>query len=105
LVVAARLAAQPPDRPLDQKSFLTECVAVGQQYVLQKRLQNPECVSRELFGNALLLAGNRGLLDPKADGIAAGRARFAAEMSAMVTAVAAIDEYDQQIRAGIRKPH
>jgi glycerol-3-phosphate O-acyltransferase len=104
-VVAERLAAQPPDRPLDQKSFLTECVAVGQQYVLQKRLQNPECVSRELFGNALLLAGNRGLLDPKADGIAAGRARFAAEMSAMVTAVAAIDEYDQQIRAGIRKPH
>jgi glycerol-3-phosphate O-acyltransferase len=79
-------------------------VAVGQQYVLQKRLQNPECVSRELFGNALLLAGNRGLLEPDGEDLAANRRLFADELSAAVAAVAAIDQYDQHMRTGAREP-
>jgi glycerol-3-phosphate O-acyltransferase len=103
-IVADRLAAHPVDSAVDQKTFVTECVAVGQQYVLQRRLQNPECVSRELFGNALLLAANRGLLEPGSDDLAANRRLFADELTATVAAVAAIDEYDQHMRTGVRGP-
>jgi len=103
-IVADRLAAHPADSTIAQKSFLTECVSVGQQYVLQKRLQNPECVSRELFGNALLLARNRGLLDPGGEELAANRRHFANELSAAVAAVATIDKYDQHMRTGAREP-
>ncbi len=103
-IVADRLAAHPVDSAVDQKTFVTECVAVGQQYVLQRRLQNPECVSRELFGNALLLAANRGLLEPGSDDLASNRRLFADELTATVAAVAAIDEYDQHMRTGVRGP-
>jgi glycerol-3-phosphate O-acyltransferase len=99
-IVADRLAEWPIDSPVEQQSFLAECVAVGRQYVLQKRLYNPECVSRELFGNGVLLARNRGLLEaPANDELSLKRRQFADEMAAAVTAVAAIDEYDQHVRA------
>ncbi len=99
-IVADRLAAHPADVPVDERKFLARCSAVGRQYVLQKRLRNPECVSRELFGNALALAANRGLLQPGADHLMAKRHRFAEETAAAVSAVAAIGELDYQLRHG-----
>jgi hypothetical protein len=52
-----------------------------------------------LFGNAFLLAGNRGLLESGGAGdLARRRRQFADEMAAAVAAVAAIDEYDQHVR-------
>jgi glycerol-3-phosphate O-acyltransferase len=99
-IVADRLAAHPSDAPVDEKKFLANCVAVGRQYVLQKRLRNPECVSRELFGNALALAANRGLLQPGADDLAERRRRFAEEAAAAVSGVTAIGELDYQLRHG-----
>jgi glycerol-3-phosphate O-acyltransferase len=100
-IVADRLAAQPVDATIQQAAFLEECVAVGRQYVLQQRLNNPECVSRELFANALLLAGNRGLLETGSNELAENRERFAAELAAAVNALTAIDEYDQHRRIDI----
>ena len=97
-IVADRLAAHPLDAPVDEQKFLAQCVAVGRQYVLQKRLGNPECVSRELFTNALALAANRGLLQSGADGLADKRRRFAAETAAAVADVAAIGELDYRLR-------
>ena len=41
---------------------------------MQRRLQNPECVSKELFGNAMQLAANRNLLKPGSEGLAKRRA-------------------------------
>ena len=64
--------------------------------MLQRRLQNPECVSKELFGNAMQLAGNRNLLRPGTEGLANRRAAFAAELAELVTAVGAIDKLDRQ---------
>ncbi len=93
-IVADRLAECPVDGKVDKKILTEECVAVGKQYVLQQRLRNPECVSREIFGNALSLAANRGLLGP-GDEMAKRRKELAEELKAAVLAVDAIDTLDQ----------
>ena len=95
-VVAERLAAQPVDRPIDKAAFIAECVNVGKQYLMQRRLQNPECVSKELFGNAMQLAANRNLIKPGSEGLAKRRSEFADELAAFVTAVGEIDTLDRQ---------
>ncbi|WP_024800734.1 glycerol-3-phosphate 1-O-acyltransferase [Nocardia sp. BMG51109] len=80
LVVADRLAAREDTAPLDRKQFITECLAVGRQMLLQRRLHSPESVSSELFDTALKLADNHGLLDPpSADSPAAQDVSGAAE--------------------------
>ncbi|MGY2027282.1 glycerol-3-phosphate 1-O-acyltransferase [Nocardia gipuzkoensis] len=63
LVVAERLAARDAGDEIDRKEFITECVAVGKQMMLQQRLHSPESVSTELFTSALKLADNYGLLE------------------------------------------
>jgi len=68
LVVADRLAAEPPDPlPVDENRLLTDCLAVGQQWLLQHRITSAESVSLELFRTALRVAGKRGLLVGDAD--------------------------------------
>ncbi|WP_203336983.1 lysophospholipid acyltransferase [Nocardioides limicola] len=61
LVVADRLAAQ--DGPVDEREFLAECVRVGEQWALQRRIASEESVSMELFRTALRMARHRGLVD------------------------------------------
>ncbi|MEU1986263.1 glycerol-3-phosphate 1-O-acyltransferase [Nocardia sp. NPDC019395] len=63
LVVAERLAAQEATAQIDRKNFIAECVSVGRQMLLQKRLHSTESVSTELFGSALELAANHGLIE------------------------------------------
>ena len=87
-VVADRLAAQAPGAPIDEKAFLDECIAVGRQYLLQQRVLHPECLSRELFTNALRLAANRELVAPGDEALAERRRVFAAECEAHVKALA-----------------
>ncbi|WP_293373247.1 1-acyl-sn-glycerol-3-phosphate acyltransferase [Nevskia sp.] len=94
-IVADRLAAQAPDAKIDKKKLTEECVKVGRQYVLQKRLSSPECVSREVFGNALSLAANRDLLKPGSPDLAARRQAFADELASVVERLAAIEKLDQ----------
>jgi glycerol-3-phosphate O-acyltransferase len=96
LVVADRLAAQPADRAVDRAALVDECSRVGRQYLLQRRLRNPEAVSRELFGNALLLADNRGLLAPGTERLAERRQAFVEEIAVAVRALAAIEELEQR---------
>ncbi len=91
LVVADRLAAEPPDpRPVDENRLLTDCLAVGQQWQLQHRITSAESVSLELFRTALRVAGKRGLLVGNAD--AAARREFTAEVAADVRRADAIAE-------------
>jgi glycerol-3-phosphate O-acyltransferase len=101
-IVADRLAAQPVEQKIDKQALTEECVKVGRQYVLQRRLRHPECVSREIFGNALQLAANRDLLKPGAPDLAERRAAFARELEAAVRSVAAIDELDRARHAEAR---
>jgi glycerol-3-phosphate O-acyltransferase len=89
MVVADRLAAHPPG-PVDERSFLDECIGVGRQYRLQQRIHSAESISTELFRSALALAAGRGLLaDPDNDpgDIARRREAFAAELGEVVDRV------------------
>jgi len=91
-VVADRLAAHPPG-PVDEKSFLEECIGVGRQYRLQQRIHSTESISKELFKNALSLAAGRGLLtDPGSDpdeaaALTRQREAFATELREVVDRV------------------
>jgi glycerol-3-phosphate O-acyltransferase len=79
-VVADRLAAHHPGAPIDEPAFLAECLGVGRQYLLQRRLDSPESISAELFRGALSLAANRGLVEPGGDDLRERREAFAAEV-------------------------
>ncbi|ATL71500.1 glycerol-3-phosphate 1-O-acyltransferase [Nocardia terpenica] len=94
LVVAERLAARDATTPLDHKQFIDECLAVGKQMLLQQRLHSPESVSSELFGTALKLADNHGLLDTGEPELRTRRAAFAAELrtiGARISRLATLD--------------
>lgn len=79
-IVADRLAQWPVDEAFDEKRFLDECLRVGMQRVLQRRIGSEESVSLELFKPALRLAGHRGLLDVNTPELAKLRSDFAEEV-------------------------
>jgi glycerol-3-phosphate O-acyltransferase len=89
-VVADRLAAWPEDEVLDEAEFLRECLRVGRQWVLQRRLASEESVSLELFKPALQLARRRDLVAPGGTGLSARRAAFRDELAALVRRVETI---------------
>ncbi|WP_280402035.1 glycerol-3-phosphate 1-O-acyltransferase [Nocardia carnea] len=101
LVVAERLAAREPVADIDHKQFIAECVSVGRQMLLQKRLHSTESVSTELFGSALKLAANHGLVDAADPGseksvaaLAEARAEFAERLRTIgirISRAAALD--------------
>jgi glycerol-3-phosphate O-acyltransferase len=94
LVVAERLAARPPDRPVEEQEFLDECAGVGQQMLLQGRLHGPESLSRELFASAVKLAANLDLIEPGGPDLAGRRREFAAHLHDVVARLIIIDEID-----------
>ncbi len=65
-IVADRLAAAE-DESFDEDSFLTECLEVGKQWELQRRIASAESRSMELFKTALRLARHRELVDGSDD--------------------------------------
>ncbi len=77
-VVADTLAARDPSF-IDEKKLLVDCGAVGRQYLLQKRIQSEESVSKHLFQTGLQLVKNQKLMDAT-DNVAARRHAFAAEL-------------------------
>ncbi len=83
-VVADRLAEWEADEVFDEKRFLDECLRVGKQWVLQRRLASEESVSLELFKPALRLAGHRGLLDSTTPELSKLRREFADEITSTV---------------------
>ncbi len=86
-VLADRLAAADPSVPVDADALVAESIGVGQQRALQRTIHSPESVSKDLFSNALQLAGNRGLLEGEASELAEGRTAFAAELADAVRRV------------------
>ena len=83
-VLAERLAAREAGAPTDESAFLVECLASGRQLLMQQRIHSPEAISKELFGNALQLAANRGLTTAGSDQLAERRRAFAAELSTTI---------------------
>jgi glycerol-3-phosphate O-acyltransferase len=85
----------------DEPAFLARCLARGEQYRLQRRVQSAESVSTVLFATALKLASNRGLLAPGTEGLAARRAEFAAELRLVIRRVDAVAALAASRRAGL----
>ena len=81
-VVADRLAAWDDDDTdsFDEARFLDECLRVGRQWAMQRRLANAESVSLELFKPALQLARHRDLIQSRAPGLVERRRAFATEV-------------------------
>ncbi len=98
LIVAERLAARDERRDLDMEKFLTECLGVGRQMLLQRRVHGPESISRELFASALRLAANRDLIDPGRQDVRERREAFAAELRDVAARIGRIADLDAQLR-------
>jgi len=79
-VVGDLLKRQDPGKPVDEAAFVRDGLALGRQYVLQRHIVQAESVFKVLFGTALKLARNRGLLEPGGPECAEGRRAFASEI-------------------------
>jgi glycerol-3-phosphate O-acyltransferase len=91
-IVADRLVAYE-DEPFEEKAFLAECLQVGRQWELQRRIANAESRSMELFKTALRLAEHRGLFDGDDRGdLAKRRQQFADEIATATRRVNEIAE-------------
>ena len=91
-IVADRLAAYE-DESFDEEAFLAECLRVGKQWELQRRIANAESRSMELFKTALRLARHRELVDGSDDpDIAQRRREFADEIATAIRRVNTIAE-------------
>jgi glycerol-3-phosphate O-acyltransferase len=87
LVVADCLAARDPAEELDRSAFIRDCIGLGRQYELQRRLDSPESISKELFDSAFRLAANRELVKPGASDLGERRRAFADEIRTEVRRV------------------
>ncbi|MBW2360770.1 MAG: glycerol-3-phosphate 1-O-acyltransferase [Deltaproteobacteria bacterium] len=99
-VVADHLASLSHAQAADETELLRACLAWGQQYVLQRRIQSREAVSRSLLQTGLRLAGHRGLLDAASPTLAEERRQFADELRETLGRVDAIDALGAARRAG-----
>ena len=96
-IVADRLAALE-DESFDEDAFLAECLEVGKQWELQRRIASAESRSMELFKTALRLARHRELVDGfEEPDIAERRRQFADQIA---TAIRRVNTIAQLARTG-----
>ncbi len=99
-VFADALQNRDPTSAVDEAALLDQCLALGKQYALQRRVKRQESVSKVLFGTALKLAKNRGLLEPGPEQ-AAHRAAFAEEIRESIRRVDAVEGLLRARQAGL----
>jgi glycerol-3-phosphate O-acyltransferase len=100
-VVADTLARRKPEAAFEADAFLDQCLRVGRQYLLQRRVLSPDAVSKTLFESGLRLARNRGLVDPGPADLAERRRAFAAEIRDALRRVEIIEALAAARRAGM----
>ena len=100
-VVAEILTRRDPEASFDEARFLAECLALGRQRLLQRRMHSGSSVSKVLFQTALKLARNRGLVDAGAPDLGARRQAFAAEIRDALRRTEAIAALAASRRAGL----
>ncbi len=89
--------------PAHNKSFTADCLALGQQYRLQRRINSPESISKALFGTALKLASNRGLLEGEESEVRQRRQELAGEIRDAIRYIDAIEALAKARQAGLLK--
>ena len=87
--------------PYKEADFLAQTLALGRQYLLQKRVQRAESVSKTLFATAAQAAAHQQLTDATGKDVAGRRAAFAAEMHLLLRRIDAIDVLQAARRVGV----
>jgi len=96
LVVAEALADFDHDVPVDRAALLEQCLGLGQQLVLQHRLDRADSVSGELYATALRLADNRGLVEPGGPELSQRRRAYRDEVAAVLDDLAWIGRLESE---------
>ena len=100
-IVADRLERQDPAEAIDEATFLRECLGLGRQYHLQRRIRSAASISQVLFQTALKLARNRELLGTGGEGLARARQEFAEEIRTALRHIDSIDALAASRRSGL----
>jgi len=100
-IVGDLLEQSGADPGFEEARFLEQCMKLGQQYHLQRRLHSAASISQLVFRGALGLAENRGLLDASTPQLAEQRSAFADEIRDAVRRVEAVDALAATRRAGL----
>jgi glycerol-3-phosphate O-acyltransferase len=79
-IVAHQLVELGGTGEYDEPRFVAQCLLVGHQWALRRRIASEESNSAEMFRTALRLAANRGLLDATQPDVVARRQEFANEV-------------------------
>ena len=99
-VVADALEESAANEEVDEGTLIQRCMGLGQQYLLQRRLQSLESVSRVLFQSGVDLARNRGLIEGKRIAPLSDRKEFAREVRESIRRIDAIESVAAGRRAG-----
>jgi len=86
-IVADALQRHGASTPLETKSFIKHCTALGRQRVLQRRITSIESVSQAYLESALRLAAGLELTDGEETSLQAKRDAFAADIGQLVQRV------------------
>ncbi|GAA4471507.1 lysophospholipid acyltransferase [Rhodococcus olei] len=86
-VVADELMHAPVSGKFDEQAFVTHALAIAKQRRLRQQIASSESISGELFGTALALARNRGLVESDAADLVERRKQFADEIAVLVDRV------------------
>ena len=91
-VVAEQLVAYEPTAQFDEDRFVDECLRLGRQSALQRRIASEESISAEMFRTALKMVRHRGLIgDGRATAdLLAGRRELAEQLERLQGSIAAL---------------
>jgi glycerol-3-phosphate O-acyltransferase len=96
-IVADRLVAHG-GASVTTDDVVGQCLVVGRQYLLQRRITSAEAVSSELFKTGLRLAANRNLLEGEPAELEVGRATMLAELRDALRRLEILAGWDQEHR-------
>jgi len=100
-VVAENLTRWDPNLAFDDSRFLNDCLSLGKQQLLQRRIHSGSSVSKILFQTALKLAKNRALTDATTPALAERREHFAVEIRNALRRAEGIAALAAKRRAGL----
>ncbi|NQV04985.1 glycerol-3-phosphate 1-O-acyltransferase [bacterium] len=101
LVTADVLAIRDYRAKADSKALVSEALALGKQYLLQRRIASPESVSTVLFETAVSLADNQDLLEGEGPDLLDRRVAFASRLAAIARRIDTIEALAQARRVGL----
>ena len=102
-IVSEQLLESGSAEKFDQKAFITGCLNIGRQLLLQRQVVSPESIAKAMFDTGLKVAKSRGLLDISvgAAELANKRQVHADEMRAINRRVRALRSLASARRSGI----